>query len=67
MGIWISTGDNLVDEEADQPSSEARGVDVPLAEDAGDRLVQLQQQIISQTHGSWQTEDEKLLFGRICC
>jgi hypothetical protein len=51
MGIWISTGDNLVDEEADQPSSEARGVDVPLAEDAGDRLVQLQQQINGEYKG----------------
>jgi hypothetical protein len=57
MGIGIAAGDDLVDQEADQAGSDACGVDVPFAEDACDRLVQLQQEVISKTHGCWMIEE----------
>jgi hypothetical protein len=66
MGIGIPSCDDEVEEAKDDSRKENCGKDVPLSNNTGDCLVQLQQQIIWKTHdeGKIKSEEKKYLHGR---
>jgi len=49
MGIWIAGGDDLVGNECDESSNDNCRKSIPLPEEAGDRLIELQHQVV-ETH-----------------
>jgi hypothetical protein len=50
MRIWITGGEHLIEQEADNASGYGGRVVIPLAQNARNGHVELQHQIVSETH-----------------
>ncbi len=51
MGVWILARGNLVGKEAGEKSNNDACVEIPLSEEAGHTLVQMEHQLVEESHG----------------